>query len=199
MNKINYQNILLKTISKLTTRPKLLLHSCCAPCTSAVIESLVDHFDITLYFYNPNILPQEEYLLRLTCLQKFIIEFNLANNSQVKLVVPEYDQSQYFSTVADIKQEKEGGSRCQACLTLRLANSAKYASKYGFDYFCTTLTVSPYKNSTLINQLGITLGQENNVNFLCSDFAKNDGYKRSCELSKQYGLYRQHYCGCNLD
>lgn len=170
-------------------RPRLLLHSCCGPCSSYVLEYLSDYFDITLFFYNPNIQPAEEYEKRLSA-QKQLLERAKYKNP-VAFLAGEYDPQRFFEAVKGLENCREGGARCEKCFELRLSKAAEIAKKGGFDYFATTLTVSPHKNAVLINEIG---GRYQN--YLPSDFKKREGYKRSIILSKEYELYRQGYCGC---
>ncbi len=170
-------------------RPRLLLHSCCGPCSSYVLEYLSDYFDITLFFYNPNIQPAEEYEKRLSA-QKQLLERAKYKNP-VAFLAGEYEPQRFFEAVKGLENCREGGARCEKCFELRLSNAAEIAKKGGFDYFATTLTVSPHKNAVLINEIG---GRYQN--YLPSDFKKREGYKRSIILSKEYELYRQGYCGC---
>lgn len=188
--KENYNNIFEDITSKLNYRQKVLLHSCCAPCSSHVVTLLKEYFDVTVLYYNPNIYPLEEYLKR--------------KNEQIKLLeilnIPimdiDYDHNEFKENVKGLEDEKEGGARCNKCFALRLEKTAILAQLNQFEYFCTTLTVSPYKNSQIINKIGAILEQKYNVKYLYSDFKKKEGYKKSIELSKKYDLYRQHYCGC---
>lgn len=170
-------------------RPRLLLHSCCGPCSSYVLEYLSDYFDITLFFYNPNIQPAEEYEKRLLT-QKQLLERAKYKNP-VAFLAGEYEPQRFFEAVKGLENCREGGARCEKCFELRLSKAAEIAKKGGFDYFATTLTVSPHKNAVLINEIG---GRYQN--YLPSDFKKREGYKRSIILSKEYELYRQGYCGC---
>lgn len=181
------------------TRPALLLHACCAPCASFCIPRLVKDFDLTVLFYNPNITDQNEYNLRLTNLIKLIdclnIEYDLP--TKIKLVYPPSVCSDEFYAVSKgLESVVEGGIRCEKCFKLRLDYTHKFAIKEGFEYFATTLTVSPHKNSQLINSIGCSLSSDNQVKYLYSDFKKNDGYKQSIINSNKYDLYRQNYCGC---
>ena len=199
MIKINYQKLLEEKIEQLkgtTTRPSLLLHCCCAPCSSYVLEYLSPHFDITALFYNPNISPKKEYLFRLNELRRLIEEMELAQ--KVKLIESEYEPEKFEYLAKGLEICKEGTARCFNCYSLRLRKTAEIAKEQKFDYFATTLTVSPYKNADKLNEIGQNLALEHNVNYLPSDFKKCDGYKRSIELSHQYGLYRQNYCGCRF-
>lgn len=170
-------------------RPRLLLHSCCGPCSSYVLEYLSDYFDITLFFYNPNIQPAEEYEKRLLTQKKLLERAKYKN--PVAFLSGEYEPQRFFEAVKGLENCREGGARCEKCFELRLSKAAEIAKKGGFDYFATTLTVSPHKNAVLINEIG---GRYQN--YLPSDFKKREGYKRSIILSKEYELYRQDYCGC---
>ena len=169
---------------------KLLLHACCAPCASACIERIKDFFDVTVYFYNPNIDGVEEYALRSAELKRLCEYFN------VPCVIENYNPEEYLFAVSGLEKEPEGGSRCEKCFFLRLGKSAEYAAKNGFDYFTTTLTVSPLKNAKKLNEVGDACAKTNSVELLPSDFKKKNGYLRSIELSKELALYRQNYCGC---
>lgn len=174
--------------------PTLLLHACCAPCSSAVLEYLSRFFAITLLYYNPNIAPYEEYEKRETELRRLVREMDVVH--PVQLLPCSYDGQVYCQAVEGLEGEPEGGKRCTACFRLRLEYTAHQAAKLHFDYFTTTLSISPLKNARLLNQLGEEMGEKYGVAHLPSDFKKKDGYKRSVELSKVYGLYRQDYCGC---
>ena len=171
-------------------RPRLALHSCCGPCSSYVLECLIPHFDVTLYFYNPNIHPEEEYLHRLAEQKR------LCEALKVNMVECVYDADNYFAFVKGLEKEPEGGARCTKCFELRLAHTAKLAKEEGIGLLATTLTVSPHKNAPLINALGEEIAKQHGIFWLPSDFKKKNGYFRSVELSKQYDLYRQNYCGC---
>lgn len=174
-------------------RPTLLLHACCAPCSSAVLEYLDSFFDITVFFFNPNIAPFEEYQFRLRELERFLAE---VYGDRIGLISPEWDHGSFLDRCGDLSHLPEGGERCTLCYGQRLEETAKAASLGGFEYFCTTLSVSPYKDPVRINELGREYGERYGVRFLPSDFKKKNGYARSVELSKRYGLYRQNYCGC---
>ncbi len=194
---MNYQLVLDETLDKIRKSgriPKLVLHSCCGPCSSYVLEALADCFDITVFYYNPNIYPEEEYDKRARTQRQLIEAMSFKN--KVELIVPELAPEEYYSAVKGLEKEKEGGARCSACFALRLAKTAELAKALGADYFCTTLTVSPHKNSQIINEIGKTTAEKYGVPYLFSDFKKREGYKRSIELSKQYSLYRQDWCGC---
>ena len=197
--KTNYSLILegiIKEIEKNGERPTLLLHACCAPCSSYVLEYLSKVFDITLLFYNPNISPEEEYTFRENELRRLIGEMPLP--SGIKVISQKYDPKEFYAISNGLEDLAEGGERCKKCYRLRLARSAKIASEGEFDYFTTTLSISPYKNAEWLNTIGNEEGLKHGVKYLFSDFKKKNGYKRSCELSEQYGLYRQNYCGCEF-
>lgn len=196
---MNYQLELEKTIdivSKLEQKPTLLLHACCGPCSSYVLEYLNKYFDITILYYNPNIYPESEYYRRKDELKKFLTEFKL--DSTIKLVEDDYIPDEYYSAIKGQEELGEKSKRCYTCYQLRLERAARYAKKYDFDYFTTTLSISPYKISEWINEIGGNLEKEYNVKYLYADFKKKNGYKRSLELSSEYGLYRQDYCGCKF-
>jgi epoxyqueuosine reductase len=193
----NYQKKLEKLINDIKEKnitPTLLLHSCCAPCSSYVIEYLSPYFNITILYYNPNISPIEEYEKRKQEQIKLIKE--LPTKNKVNILDCDYDNDLYEKTIKGLEKEPERGSRCTKCFWLRLEKTAITAKKNNFDYFGTTLTVSPYKNSKLLNEIGLSLQEKYNIKYLYSDFKKNNGYIRSIELSKEYNLYRQNYCGC---
>lgn len=174
-------------------RPRLLLHACCAPCASSVLERLYSHFQVTLYYYDPNIHPEEEYLKRAGEFPKLL---SAAGMEDVELLIPGYDPEPFFLAARGLESAPEGGARCERCFDLRLSKTAELAKKGGFDYFCTTLTVSPHKNAPLINAIGERLSSACGVPWLPSDFKKKDGYLRSIRLCQQYGIYRQCWCGC---
>ena len=190
---MNYDLEMEKQINNLKGKPKLLLHACCAPCSSAVLERIAKYFDITILYYNPNITEKEEYEKRLHEIEKFIKELNLDN---IKVLPGRYNPEEFFSIANGLEQEKERGKRCYKCYELRLEETAKIAEKEKFDYFTTTLSISPYKNSTWLNEIGEDLNKKYLPTYLYADFKKKNGYKRSIELSKEYHLYRQDYCGC---
>ena len=176
-------------------RPSLLLHACCCPCSSHCLEVLAGHFDITIFFYNPNIDEKEEYEKRLAELLRFTEEADFARN--VKIVDGGYAPELFYEMAKGMEDLPERGERCRNCYRLRLRASAEYARDHGFDYFSTTLSISPYKNADWLNEIGMELERElKTPAFLFSDFKKKNGYKRSIELSEQYSLYRQDYCGC---
>ena len=194
---INYQKELDATIAEIDKRqerPTLLLHSCCAPCSSYVLEYLSTYFDITILYYNPNIAPQEEFDRRVEEQQRLIREMPI--NSNVHFISGRYDPNEFYSIAAGKENEPEGGERCFACYRLRLKETAKVAAEKGFDYFTTTLSISPHKNADVLNAIGSELAETYHTQYLYSDFKKKNGYKRSCELSQLYHLYRQDYCGC---
>lgn len=193
----NYDKILQELIEKNLDKgivPKVLLHSCCAPCSSYVIEYLSNYFHITILYYNPNIAPWEEYLKRKEEQIKLIN--NMKCKYDVNIIDCDYDNDLYEELVKGYEMEPEKGSRCSICFRLRLGKTAMMARDGKFDYFATTLTLSPYKNAKLINEIGFDLERDYNIKYLASDFKKRNGYKRSIELSKLYNLYRQDYCGC---
>jgi len=192
--KMNYQEKLDEILNNLDYVPNLLLHSCCAPCSSYVIEYLSKYFDITIYYYNPNISPYEEYEKRKKEQIKLIN--SLKTKNKLNIIDCDYNYDDFLNVVEGLENEPEGGSRCSKCYLLRIEETAKKAKEINYDYFATTLTVSPYKNSKKINEIGYMLEEKYNIKYLCSDFKKKNGYKRSIELSKEYGLYRQDYCGC---
>ncbi len=195
MNKRNYQKELDELIEKNSgsgIRPKLLLHVCCGPCSSYCMEYLTKYFDITLLFYNPNMDSIDEYEKRENELKRLVREAGFP----VKVIIDDYDGNIYDEAVKGMEDIPEGGKRCFVCYELRLERAASYAAEGGFDYFTTTLSISPYKNAEKINEIGERLAKKYGVAHLPSDFKKKNGYKRSIELSKEYDLYRQDYCGC---
>ena len=194
---MNYQKELDKLLIKLKKEervPTLLLHCCCAPCSSYVLEYLSEYFKITVFFYNPNINPESEYTKRILELQRLIASMNLKH--PVSFIAGQYDSERFYEMAKGLETVKEGGERCFKCYELRLRKTAELAKAEAYDYFTTTLTISPLKNSVKLNETGLKLQEEYGVNYLLSDFKKQEGYKRSIELSKEYGLYRQNYCGC---
>ena len=191
---VNYQRRLDEMISALENPPKLLLHCCCAPCSSYVLEYLSQHFEITCLFYNPNISPQEEFDKRANELQRLISQ--QPHKYPVSLNVEKYNSEEFFAAVKGLEKNKEGGERCFACYRLRLERAAKYAKEYNFDFFCSTLSISPLKNAAKLNEIGEELAEIYKTPHLPNDFKKKGGYKRSIELSAEYQLYRQNYCGC---
>ena len=193
---INYQKRLEELISTLTGTPTLLLHSCCAPCSSYCLEYLSQYFSITVLYYNPNISPKEEFQKRAEEQRRLISQLPAKN--PVSLVVEEYDPGEFYTAVKGLEHIKEGGERCFKCYRLRLERAAKYAAVHGFDYFCSTLSISPLKNAQKLGEIGTELSEIYSVEYLPSDFKKRGGYLRSIELSQEYGLYRQNYCGCEF-
>lgn len=195
MIKINYHKIMLEEIDKIVKenrRPRLLLHSCCAPCSSYVLKFLSQYFDMEVYFFNPNIYPEKEYIRRLEEQIRLIKEMGL--NYQV--VGTKHESPLFYKAVKGYEKLGEGSERCYRCFELRLDKAAEYAKENNFDYFTTTLTISPMKNSQKINEIGLELEEKYNIKFLESDFKKNNGFKQSVDLSREYNLYRQSYCGC---
>lgn len=193
--KQNYQIMLDKTLENINgTHPSLLLHACCAPCSSYVLTYLNRYFDITVFFYNPNITERDEYTRRADEIKRLISE--LTPEREIKLKYGEYAPKLFFELAKGHETEPEGGERCLRCYRLRLGEAAQAAASGGFDYFTTTLSISPHKNAQALNEIGAELARETGVNYLFSDFKKRNGYKISCELSAVYGLYRQDYCGC---
>ena len=193
---MNYQIVLENTLKNLNGKKTLLLHACCAPCSSYVIEYLSNYFNITILFYNPNINNDIEYNKRLQELERFVKEFKTKN--PVKVISLGYNHDEYLQTVLGLEEEKEGGRRCLKCYRLRIEKTFEYAKQYNFDYVTTTLTISPLKNSQVINKIGSELENIYHINYLYSDFKKKEGYKRSIVLSHEYNLYRQDYCGCEF-
>lgn len=197
MNKINYQKELDKLIAELEKEgrvPSLLLHSCCGPCSSYCIEYLSQYFNITVFYYNPNIYPDEEYYHRVKEQQRFIEAFPAKH--KVSFIEGDFDKESFYAIAKGLEQEPEKGARCHKCYELRLRRTAEVARKKGFDFFTTTLTISPMKDSQVLNEIGIRIGEEEGIKWLPSDFKKKEGFKRSTELSAEYDMYRQDYCGC---
>lgn len=195
--KINYQRKLddiIRGLDEKIAPPKLLLHSCCAPCSSYVLEYLSQYFSITIFYYNPNIYPPEEYEHRVNELKSLLQRMPFKN--EVTLIERGYDPKEFYEAVKGLEHIPEGGERCFACYRLRLERSAQLAKEIGADYFTTTLSISPYKNAPKLNEISEELGEVYEVKALPADFKKKNGYKRSIELSAEYGLYRQDYCGC---
>ena len=192
--KENYSVKCENILNNLDSKKKLLLHSCCGPCSSYVISYLTNYFDITILYYNPNIYPYDEYLKRKQEQIKLINEIDCSNN--LDIIDCDYDNDLYEKCIIGLENEPERGNRCMVCYNLRMEKTAKMAKECNYDYFCTTLSVSPYKNSEWINKIGEKLQNKYNINWLYSDFKKKDGYKQSILLSKKYNLYRQDYCGC---
>ncbi|MGN1114237.1 MAG: epoxyqueuosine reductase QueH [Oscillospiraceae bacterium] len=197
MQKINYQKKLDEVIEKIKQSgdiPALLIHSCCAPCSSYVLEYLSQYFKITIFYYNPNISPKEEYLKRVEEQKRLISQ--LPVKYPVSFVEGRYDEDEYYNAVKGLEHIPEGGERCFACYRLRLEETAKLAKEMGFEWFTTTLSISPYKNAQKLNEISAELSEIYDVKNLPSDFKKKEGYKRSIQLSREYNLYRQDYCGC---
>lgn len=191
--KVNYQLELDKVLKNLNGRkPKLLIHSCCAPCSSYVLEYLNVYFDITILYYNPNIYPETEFYKRVAEQEKLVNAMGLSS----EIINIGYNSNEFYSAVKGLEKEPEGGRRCEKCFYLRLEKTAQIAKERGFDYFTTTLSVSPLKNEQILNQIGKQLSEKYDIPYLYSDFKKKNGYKRTIELSKKYELYRQNYCGC---
>ena len=178
-------------------KQKILLHSCCAPCSTAVIERLKDDYEIVIFYYNPNIYPEEEYIKRKNEEIKYIAHLNeTTGENLIEMLDCDYDSEKFYEATRGYEKEREGGARCAICFKLRLEETAKKAKEKGFDLFGTTLTVSPHKNAQLINELGKQLEQDYSIEYLISDFKKQDGYLNSIKLSKEFNIYRQNYCGC---
>lgn len=193
----NYQKELEKQILKQQKEdwvPSLLLHSCCAPCSSYCIEYLAEYFKITVFYYNPNIFPKEEYEKRMEEQKRFIAETD--TGYPVEFLGSEYEPEVFYQAVKGLEKEKEGGERCRECFRLRLEKSAKIAKELQMDFFTTTLTISPLKNAEVLNTIGREIGEKTGISWLPSDFKKKNGYKRSVELSAEHNLYRQDFCGC---
>ena len=197
LNKRNYQkelDKLIENIQKEGKTPRLFLHACCAPCSSYVMEYLSQYFEITIFFYNPNIAPEEEYAHRVAEIRRLIGEMEFVH--PVTLVEGRYDPKEFYEMAKGLEDCPEGGERCFLCYELRLRGAAELAKKMQMDYFTTTLSISPLKNAEKLNEIGDALAEEYGIAYLNSDFKKKNGYKRSVELSEQYGMYRQYYCGC---
>lgn len=196
MNKINYQNQLDRIIENISpdNPPRLLLHSCCAPCSSYTLEYLSRYFDITVYYFNPNISPKQEFDKRFEEQKRLISQMPFKNS--VTLVEGAYNYDDFLEIAKGLENVPEGGERCFRCYKMRLESTARLAKEQGFDYFCTTLSISPLKNSQKINEIGFEIEEKYGVKWLPSDFKKREGYKRSIQLSKEYSLYRQNFCGC---
>lgn len=199
MNRRNYQKELDKVLEGLDNRPSLLLHSCCAPCSSYVLTYLRTYFDITILYYNPNIFPEEEFDKRAAEQERLIGLLNDEggnNCGKITFIRGNYDPSEFFDMAKGLEDVPEGGSRCYKCYELRMRKAAETAVEGGYNFFTTTLSISPLKNAGWINEIGERLAAEYGVRHLPSDFKKREGFKRSIELSEKYGLYRQNYCGC---
>ena len=200
---MNYQKKLDELLTNVTNKPSLLLHACCGPCSSYVLEYLYKYFDITVFYYNPNIYPQEEYQRRLAELKKLYEVFPPALEGKVKVLKEAYDPEDFYKAVGtrenpELAQEPEKGERCRRCYSFRLRRAYDFAAAGNFDYFCTTLSISPFKDAEKLNVIGEQLEAENpsGPHWLPSDFKKKGGFKRSLEISSEYGMYRQDYCGC---
>ena len=191
---MNYDLKMEEIMKSISEGSKLLLHACCAPCSSAVLERLGNFFDITILYYNPNITDKVEYEKRLDEIIKFTNGFK--TKYKIEVIPGRYEPKEFFDIARGLENEPERGKRCYECYKLRLEETAKIAKELGFEYFTTTLSLSPYKDAKWINEIGDTLQDKYNINFLYSDFKKKNGYKRSIELSCEYDLYRQDYCGC---
>lgn len=200
MNRINYQKQLeevLKRMKEEGERKRLLLHACCAPCSSYCLEYLREAFALTVFFYNPNLTEQEEYRRRVEEEKRLIALMNgQGGSSQIEILEGRYEPERFLEAAKGLETCKEGGERCVRCFALRLGETARVAAEGGFDFFTTSLTISPLKNSALLNRIGAQEGERYGVRFLPSDFKKNNGYLRSTQLSRLYDLYRQNYCGC---
>ena len=208
MNKVNYQKEMEKIIGRLESRPTLFLHSCCAPCSSYCMEYTREYFDVTVFYYNPNISSDEEYRKRLEEEKRLIAAFNkqvetgnfvmnsFSHATKIHIVEGDYRPQDFYNIARGLEQCPEGGSRCFKCYELRLRVSFRVAKERGFDYVASTLTISPLKNADKINEIGFALAEEYGVSWLPCDFKKKNGYKRSIELSKEFDLYRQNFCGC---
>ena len=197
MNARNFQRELDKILEQLTVTPRLLLHSCCAPCSSYVLEYLRQYFKITVFYYNPNISMEAEYQKRVTEQKRLIDAYNqLDSGYSISVIEGDYEPEIFYAAAKGLEQCPEGGERCFACYELRLRKTAELAKELEQDYFTTTLTISPRKNAAKLNEIGESLAQQYQIPWLPSDFKKKNGYKRSIELSAEYDLYRQNYCGC---
>lgn len=197
MKKMNYQKEMEAQISSLRgSRPSLLLHSCCGPCSSYVLECLTKHFGVTVFFYNPNIYPREEYEKRLAAQRRLLRDMPADIGAKVDFIQAEYDPQSFSGALKGLEDEPEGGARCARCISMRMEAAARTAGERGFEFFTTTLSVSPHKDAELINHTGGLLAEKYEVGYLFADFKKRDGYRRSVALSEKYGLYRQNYCGC---
>ena len=191
---MNYDLEMEKQIENIEEGSKLLLHACCAPCSSAVLERLANYFKISIFYYNPNITEESEYIKRINELKRFVSEFK--TKYPVEIIEGNYEPNKFMEMAKGLENEPERGKRCFKCYELRLEETAKIAEELGFNHFATTLTLSPHKNANWINEIGEELNNKYKSNYLYSDFKKKEGYKRSIELSKTYNLYRQDYCGC---
>lgn len=196
MNKINYDLLFKEELKKIgDSKPKLLLHVCCGPCSGNVIKELCNIFNITIYYSNSNIYPETEYRRRYQELCDFIKQFNIDYNQNIQIIEKNYEQISYINKISPYKNEKEGSTRCKLCYNLRMDDAYQYALTHKFDYWTTVLSVSPHKKSQWINEIGQSYPQSP-VKFLYADFKKNNGYKKSVDFASEYHLYRQNYCGC---
>lgn len=198
MNKINYNLEMEKVIKNISgeDKPKLLLHSCCGPCSSAVLERISDYFDLDVFYYNPNIDSEEEFYRRSDEQIKLVEDLELNDKIDVKVI--KYNHDEFLSYIKGFEKYEEGGARCFRCYRQRLEETAKYAAENNYDYFTTTLSISPHKDSQILNRLGKFLSEEYKVSYLFSDFKKKNGFKRSVELTDKFNMYRQDYCGCEF-
>ena len=194
--KENYDKKMTELLKDLPKGTPLLLHSCCAPCSSACLETLKEHFELTVFYYNPNIYPESEYTKRIVEQQTLISSMKVKH--PISFAAGNYDRERFYRMAEGMEDMKEGGARCFRCYELRIRETAELARYGGYDYFTTTLSISPLKNAQKLNEIGVRIGKEYGVEYLVSDFKKKNGYKRSVELSKKYGLYRQDYCGCEF-
>ncbi len=191
---MNYDLEMMKQLERIPKGTKLLLHACCAPCSSLVLERLANHFSISVFYYNPNISDSLEYQKRIQEMKRLLSY--IQSTYPITLIEGDYDPNHFFNRIKGLEEEPERGKRCFECYSLRLEETAKIAEKFNYPYFCTTLTLSPHKNSIWLNEIGKRLEEEYSTLYLYSDFKKRGGYQRSIELSKKYQLYRQDYCGC---
>ena len=199
MNQRNYQKELERLLEQLQGAPRLFLHSCCAPCSSYVLEYLKQYFQITVFYYNPNMSEQQEYRKRVEEQKRLIAAFNaLGRGYPIRILEGDYEPERFFEIARGYEDCREGGERCFRCFELRLRETARQAAAGDYDYFCTTLTISPLKNAVKLNEIGEALAGEYQIPWLPSDFKKKNGYKRSVELSAEYELYRQNFCGCGF-
>lgn len=197
MNAKNYQKMMEELIRDYCDEgkvPELLLHSCCAPCSSYCISCLAEYFHVTVFYYNPNIYPPEEYRMRAAEQKRFVEQY--PTKYPVSYIEAPYETDRFYEMAGGMEDIPEGGERCFACYEMRLRKSADYAAEHGFDFFTTTLSISPLKNAQKLNEIGAKLEEEYGIKYLYSDFKKKDGYKKSTEISREYGMYRQYYCGC---
>ena len=197
MNNQNYHDKMEEIIKQNCTEekvPTLLIHSCCAPCSSYCLDLLSSYFKITVYYYNPNIFPPEEYRMRVIEQERFVLSFPA--KYPITFIEGNYDTDRFYEMAKGLEQVPEGGERCYKCYELRLRETCEYAKAHNFDFFTTTLSISPMKNAKWLNEIGAKLEEEYQISYLYSDFKKKNGYKKSTELSNEYGMYRQYYCGC---